>query len=151
MAAQYTVTMPSGDPIRVFVCHDWQEHDDYLRVFEYLESARGFVYSNCSDPAWRAPATAGNEIGRSEAVVALTSMLDHHYEQLKFQMTCAKAMDKPVLLLPRFGQAGAIPAAFKGLWDEQVGWDERALVDALRRQARHQESTRWDTIEFKMD
>jgi hypothetical protein len=25
------------------------------------------------------------------------------------------------------------------------------LIDALRRQARHQETTRWDTIEFKLD
>jgi hypothetical protein len=25
------------------------------------------------------------------------------------------------------------------------------LIDALRRQARHQESTRWDSIDFKLD
>jgi len=25
------------------------------------------------------------------------------------------------------------------------------LIDALRRQARHEETTRWDTIEFKLD
>jgi hypothetical protein len=24
-------------------------------------------------------------------------------------------------------------------------------VDAIRRQARHEETTRWDTIEFKLD
>ena len=28
---------------------------------------------------------------------------------------------------------------------------ERALVDAIRRQARHEDTTRWDTIEFKLD
>ena len=31
------------------------------------------------------------------------------------------------------------------------GWDERALRDALRRQARHEETFRWDTIEFTLD
>ena len=37
------------------------------------------------------------------------------------------------------------------LADEVVDWDERALVDAIKRQARHEDTTRWDTIEFKMD
>jgi hypothetical protein len=35
--------------------------------------------------------------------------------------------------------------------DEVSAWNERNLIDALRRQARHQETTRWDTIEFKLD
>ena len=35
--------------------------------------------------------------------------------------------------------------------NEVIDWDERALVDAIRRQARHEETTRWDTIEFKLD
>ena len=44
-----------------------------------------------------------------------------------------------------------IPRAVTGLVDVQVGWDERALVDAIRLQARHEETMRWDTIEFKID
>jgi len=39
--------------------------------------------------------------------------------------------------------------AILDLADEVSPWNERSLIDALRRQARHQESTRWDTIEFK--
>jgi hypothetical protein len=152
--------MASGDPIRLFVCHAWQEHDDYLRVFEYLECARGFVYTNCSQPtqqpkAGSTPEAARDElrlqIGRAEAVIALTGLVDEHREWLQFEMTCAKATHKPVVLLPRFGQPGELPASFKGLWDELVGWDDRAIVDAVRRQARHEETARWDTIEFKMD
>jgi hypothetical protein len=30
-------------------------------------------------------------------------------------------------------------------------WNERNLIDSLRRQARHQETTRWDSIDFKLD
>jgi len=41
--------------------------------------------------------------------------------------------------------------ALNGLFDETVSWDERALVDAVKRQARHEDTTRWDTIEFKLD
>jgi hypothetical protein len=29
-----------------------------------------------------------------------------------------------------------------------VGWNERHIVDAIRRQARHEETTRWDVIDF---
>ena len=50
-----------------------------------------------------------------------------------------------------FGKEIAVPSYISDLADEKVGWDERALVDAIRRQGRHEESTRWDTIEFKLD
>jgi len=32
------------NPIRLFVCHVWQQDDDYLRIFEYLESVDNFFY-----------------------------------------------------------------------------------------------------------
>jgi hypothetical protein len=70
---------------------------------------------------------------------------------LVFQVNYAKASDKPVVLLSGFGKEIVVPKYITDLADEKVGWDERALVDAIRRQARHEESTRWDTIEFKLD
>lgn len=151
--------MASGDPIRVFVTHAWQEFDDYLRVFEYLESARNFRYLNCSVVSRSATATGSEaereelrrQIVRAEVVIALATLAAKHNELLFFEMNCAKAVDKPVLLLPSFGQELRLPLAYKGLADEEIGWDERAITDALRRQARHQESHRWDTIEFKLD
>jgi len=149
--------MADGDPIRVFVTHAWQESDDYQRVFEYLESARNFRYLNCSDPRRQ---VSGHEavreelrrqISLAEAVVALASMVLEHRDLLYFQINCAKGNDKPVVLLPGFGREVPLPKDLVALADEQAAWDERSLVDALRRQARHQESTRWDTIEFKLD
>jgi hypothetical protein len=44
-----------------------------------------------------------------------------------------------------------LPKAITDLADEVSTWNERNLIDALRRQARHQDTTRWDTIEFKLD
>ena len=35
--------------------------------------------------------------------------------------------------------------------NENVDWDGRALVDAIKRQARHEETNRWEVIEFKLD
>jgi hypothetical protein len=54
-------------------------------------------------------------------------------------------------LKPCGGSQLALPKTITDLADEIVDWDERALVDALRRQARHEDTTRWDTIEFKLD
>ncbi len=55
------------------------------------------------------------------------------------------------MLLPLFGREQPALKTLEGLIDESVAWDERALVDAVKRQARHEETTRWDTIEFKLD
>ena len=33
-----------ANPLRLFITHAWEMSDDYLRVFEYLESARNFFY-----------------------------------------------------------------------------------------------------------
>jgi hypothetical protein len=50
-----------------------------------------------------------------------------------------------------FGARKDVPKPILDLANEVVEWDERALVDAIRRQARHEETARWDTIEFKLD
>jgi hypothetical protein len=151
--------MSQRDPIRVFVTHAWEESDDYVRVFEYLESARNFYYRNCSSPDIR-PAQPGAEalkedlrrqISPAEVVIALASLYPREQDLLAFQLNYAKAGDKPVVLLRHFGREQPIPPAITDLVDETVGWDERALVDAIRRQARHEETARWDTIEFKLD
>ena len=38
------------NPIRVFVTHTFEESNDYLRVFEFLESVDNFFYLNVSKP-----------------------------------------------------------------------------------------------------
>ncbi len=150
--------MSQNNPIRVFVTHSWEVSDDYLRVFEYLESARSFFYSNLSLPDQARPAgkegereQLRREMAQAEVVIGLPALYAKHSELIVFELTFAKSANKPVVLLRNFGNAAALPTALTSLADEVVDWDERALVDALRRQARHEESNRWDTIEFKLD
>jgi hypothetical protein len=151
--------MSQRDPIRVFVTHCFEEGDDYHRVFEYLESARNFFYRNCSVPGARpnvpSPEAIRDELRKqivpAEVVVALTALYERQADLLIFQINCGKALDKPVILLPLFGLEQPKLKAIDSLVDETIRWDERALVDSIRRQARHEETTRWDTIEFKLD
>ena len=151
--------MSQRDPIRVFVTHAWEQSDDYLRVFEYLESARNFYYRNCSGPEQQPVDTSSEgrreelrrQISAAEVVVALASLFGAHRDLCMFQLNYTKASDKPVVMLPGFGREVLLPREVTDLADERVAWDERALVDAIRRQARHEETTRWDTIEFKLE
>ena len=151
--------MSQRDPIRVFVTHCFEESDDYARAFEYLESARNFYYRNCSVPevqlASQDPEAQREELRRqislAEVVVALACLYPSRQDLLLFELNYAKASEKPVILLPHFGREPLEARALKGLVDESIPWDERALIDAVRRQARHESTTRWDTIEFKLD
>jgi hypothetical protein len=150
--------MSQVNPVRIFVTHAWQNSDDYLRVFEYLESARNFFYRNHSTPERRPQGDKEalredlrQQIKPVEAVIALASLHDTEQELLTFQLLYAQACHKPVILMKPFGARREVPKAIADLANEVVDWDERALVDALRRQARHEDTTRWDTIEFKLD
>ena len=148
----------SANPIRLFVTHAWAENDDYTRVFEYLEASGTFYYVNSSLPHAKQPIDKESQreelrrqIAPCEVVVVLPAVYRMASELVLFQMTFAKAADRPVLAMENFGSTEPLPKAIKDLADEVSPWNERSLIDALRRQARHQESTRWDTIEFKLD
>ena len=150
--------MSQANPVRLFVTHAWENSDDYLRVFEYLESARNFFYRNYSTPDRRPGGDKEalredlrQQIKPVEAVIALSSLFDGHQDLLTFQLLYAQASHKPVMLMKPFGTRNEVPKAILDLANEVIEWDERALVDAIRRQARHEETTRWDTIEFKLD
>ena len=150
--------MSQANPLRLFVTHAWETSDDYLRVFEYLESARNFFYRNYSTPEQRPQGDKEalredlrRQITPVEAVIALSSLFEKHQDLLTFELLYAQANHKPVILTKPFGTRKEVPKAILDLTNEVVEWDERALVDSIRRQARHEETTRWDTIEFKLD
>jgi hypothetical protein len=151
--------MSHRDPIRVFVTHSFEESDDYVRVFEYLESARNFYYRNCGNLALEPGARSQDvvreelrkQIAAAEVIIALASLYPEQQDLLIFELNYSKASDKPVVFLPLFGREQPKIKTLDGLIDEIVAWDERALVDAVKRQARHEDTTRWDTIEFKLD
>lgn len=146
------------NPVKLFVSHVWHADDDYQRVFEFLEGARNFYYVNCSAPE-RRPAGADEaqreELRRQIAPAECAIVLAAHHrlapQLVEFQATFAKSADKPLVVLGAFGKNIVIASQLQALADEMVEWDQRALVDAIRRQARHEETTRWDTIEFKLD
>lgn len=145
------------NPVRVFVAHAFAADIDYLRVFEYLESSHNFYYRNCSDPD-RKPAdkeAAREELRRqitlSEIVIVPAATYKQHYDTIDFVLNCAKGLDKPVVVVQPFGVKEKIAVQLEALGDEIVEWNERDIADAIRRQARHEDTSRWDVVEFKLD
>jgi hypothetical protein len=91
------------------------------------------------------------QIAPCEVVVVVPGAYLASPELVLFQMNFAKAADRPIVAMENFASVEPLPKAIADLADEVSAWNERNLIDALRRQARHQETTRWDTIEFKLD
>ena len=146
------------NPIRWFVCHVWAADDDYHRIFEYVESSPNFFYRNTSTPDARPSGdkealreSLRHQIGEAEVVIVPAALYRRNVDWIEFQMHCAKAYDKPIIVLEPFGGTDTIAPAVQELADDVVPWDQRQLIDAIKRQARHEETTRFDVIEFKLD
>lgn len=150
--------MSQADPIRVFVSHVWETDDDYLRLFEFLESARNFFYRNTSTPE-HVPGgdkevlreDLRRQIKDAEVVILLPTLFAKHQDLVTFQALFAQASHKPVVLMKYFGKDVKLPKELTDLATAVIDWDERGLVDAIRKEARHENTARWDMVEFKLD
>ena len=71
---------------------------------------------------------------------------------IEFQMHCAKAFDKPVIVLEPFGGTDTIAPAVQELADEVVPWDQRQLVDAIKRAgaSRRNDALRRDRVQARL-
>ena len=148
--------MSEKNPIRVFVSHTFEESDDYLRVFEFLESVDRFFYVNVSKPE-NVPQSGGlaaikdeliAQIKESEAVIVLASLFAEQTDLLRYQLDVAEANDKGIIVLRPFGGMAETPQELVDRAGEHIPWNDREMVDALKRQARGEDTTRWEVIDF---
>ncbi len=148
--------MSEGNPIRIYVTHNFEETDDYLRVFEFLESVERFFYLNTSKPE-NIPKSGGVEgvkaeliaqIRESEAVIVLASLYAEQRDMISFQIDVAEANTKPLIGIRPFGGMLETPADMVERVHEHVEWNERDIVDAIKRQARLEDTKRWDVVDF---
>ena len=150
--------MSEKNPIRLYVTHAFASNSDYHRVFEYLEAVPNFFYRNCSVPD-HPPSTGGKEalkeeyrtqMKMAEVVVVLSSLYTENEYWTTYQMDVAQAANLPLIAVEPFGVSVKVPPELAKRAAVVVGWNERLIVDAVRKQARHEDTQRWDTIEFKL-
>jgi len=147
------------NPIRVFVTHNFQESDDYLRVFEFLESMENFFYLNVSKPE-DMPDKGGMDaiketliaqIKECEAVIIPSLFYLEQNDLARFQMDVAEANELPMIAIRPFGGITESPQELVDRVNEHIEWNDREMVDSLKRQARLEDTSRWETIEFTLD
>jgi hypothetical protein len=151
--------MSQENPYRIFVTHNWHDSDDYSRFFEFLESARNFYYRNTSTPdqppkAVDTESVRGDlrrQIDAAELVVAFVSLYAASPDLTIFQMNYAQSQKKPVLLLGQFGVRQELPKLLLERSDDSSQWDERGIIDAIKRLSRHEQTARFETVEFNPD
>ena len=148
--------MSEKNPIRVFVSHAFSETDDYLRIFEFLESVDRFFYVNVSKPE-NEPAESGQEglkdellaqIKLAEIVVIVMDVVEPNGELVDYMMDVADANDINMISVQPFAGMGETPPNVVKRVKDNVTWNERALVDAITLQARGQETQRWEVVDF---
>lgn len=150
--------MSERNPIRLYAVHGWHRDEDYARLFEYLESADNFFYRALSDPDAVSPQGDGVAARRSlisdalkeaECVVCPAGTWERFNDWARYTVEAARRLDLPVVVIEHFGPKD-MDVRLKGFAAETVGWDSRSIVDAIRREARHEDTTRFDTIEFDL-
>ncbi len=148
--------MSENNPIRVFATHSFEESDDYLRVFEFLESLDRFYYINVSKPE-NIPLSGGvqairdeliAQIKQCEAMFVLPSLYEQKPDLVRFMMDVAVANKKNMIAIRPFGGVAETPQAIVDRTQELIDWNDREMADALRRQARGEDTARWEVIDF---
>ena len=147
--------MYEHNPIRVFVTHAFSETDDYLRIFEFLECVDRFYYLNVSKPE-EAPSGGMDEVKEvliqqikdCEAMFVLPALYESQPDLVTFMMDVADANGKPMIAIRPFGQVSRTPAVLVDRCNEHIEWNAREMVDALKRQARLEDTSRWEVVDF---
>ena len=148
--------MFESNPIRVFATHNFEESDDYLRVFEFLESVERFYYLNVSKPE-NLPSTGGpqalkeeiiSQIKAAEAMFVLSSVYQQNRDLVNFMMKVAEANKINMIAVKPFGSIQETPAELVERCAESIEWNDREMVDSLKRQARGEDTARWEVIDF---
>ena len=148
--------MTERNPIRVFVTHDFNESDDYIRIFEFLECVDRFFYINVSRPEEK-PESGGMEeikdiliqqIKAAEVIIVLPGLYEAQPDLVNFMLTGAKASGDPVIVIRPFGGVAETPQALLDAAHEHIDWNAREMADAIRRQARLEDTQRWDVVDF---
>ena len=149
-------TVSENNPIRVFVTHNFHETDDYLRVFEFLESVERFFYLNVSKPE-NLPEQGGadaikdelcQQIKTSEALVVVADVYERQPELVNYMMDVAKANNLGIIAMKPFGGMAETSPQVVERAQEHIEWNDRELVDAIKRQGRGEDTARWEVIDF---
>jgi hypothetical protein len=145
-----------NNPIKVFVTHTFEESDDYLRIFEFLESVDRFYYLNVAKPE-NMPSEGGIEaikdeliqqIKEAEAFIVVQDAFASKPDLVSYMMDVAEANNIGMIAVRPFGGMAETAPDVANRVQENIEWNDRELVDAIKRQGRGEDTARWEVIDF---
>ena len=148
--------MSEDNPIRVYVTHVFEESDDYLRVFEFLESVDRFYYVNVSKPE-NIPTEGGldaikteliQQIKAAEVLVVVADVYEKKQDLVAYMMDVAEANNIKMIAIRPFGGITETAPGIVERVNEHLEWNAREVVDAISRQGRGEDTARWEVIDF---
>ena len=81
-------------------------------------------------------------------IIVLPGLYEEKESLARFLMDAADVNGKPMIAIRPFGGMQETPAAIVERAKEHIEWNDREIVDALKRQARGEDTARWETIDF---
>ena len=88
------------------------------------------------------------QIKDAEAVFLLPSLYEAQPDLVNFMMDGADAAGKPMIVIRPFGGVTETPKELIDRANEHIKWNAREMADALKRQARLEETNRWEVVDF---
>ena len=151
--------MSENDPYRVFVTHLFEENEDYQRIFEYLTGRDTFYYVGYSKPE-NMPQSGGvqalkdeliSQIKPAEVVIMPVAMFELNSSLMRFQVDVGQANNKPIIGVKAFGETIAITKEVIDCCDDIIDWNDRAIIDAIKRLGGGDDTSEWEVIDFDLD
>ncbi|MEM1175810.1 MAG: hypothetical protein AAGI27_13450, partial [Pseudomonadota bacterium] len=88
------------------------------------------------------------QIKEAEAMVVLPAVAEAQPDLVRFQMDVADANKIGIVAMKHVGGLGDIPKDVEERAKEVVEWNEREMVDAIKRAGRGEDTQRWEVIDF---
>ena len=70
---------------------------------------------------------------------------------VRFQMDVAEAFGKPIIAVKSFGDTVAIQKDMIDRCADIIEWNERTMIEAIKRHGRNEETAQWEVIDFDLD
>ena len=133
--------MPILKSRMIFISHAWRYNTHYDKIVEWFDDANNFSWKNCSVPSDDAlpdktskglSAGMTRQINPSQVVVILGGMYAAHSEWIKYEISEANRLNKPIVAVKPWGQEKIPKVVQDASWCEPVGWNSASVIAAVR-------------------
>lgn len=106
------------------------------------------------------PATGGseaikeelrNQLKLAEVVIMPVAMFDLNPDLMRFQIDVAQANKIAIVGLKSFGDTMAIKKDVLDACDDIIDWNDRAIINAIKRLGRNEATSDWEVLDFNLD